>query len=171
MNVQDAGSTVSLGIEQSVNDVKFTLVLTLVLVVLVIFIFLRNLSATIIPSLALPLSVLGTFAVMNVLGYSLDSLSMMALTLSVGFVVDDAVVMLENIVRHLEMNKPPRLQYGARRRTRSGVHDRLHDARPLTTRFSSRCLFMGRDHRQTLPASSRSRSPLPSWCRAWWRSP
>ncbi len=96
----------SIGIEQSVNDVKFTLVLTLVLVVLVIFVFLRNLSATVIPSLALPLSVLGTFAVMNVLGYSLDSLSLMALTLSVGFVVDDAVVMLENIVRHLEMKKP-----------------------------------------------------------------
>ncbi len=96
----------SLGIEQSVNDVKFTLVLTLVLVVLVIFVFLRNLSATVIPSLALPMSVLGTFAAMYALGYSLDTLSLMALTLSVGFVVDDAVVMLENIVRHLEMKKP-----------------------------------------------------------------
>jgi hydrophobic/amphiphilic exporter-1 (mainly G- bacteria), HAE1 family len=96
----------SIGIEDAVNSVKFTLVLTLVLVVLVIFLFLRNLSATIIPSLALPMSVLGTFAVMYLLGYSLDNLSLMALTLSVGFVVDDAVVMLENIVRHLEMDKP-----------------------------------------------------------------
>src|SRR5205814_1931415 len=77
------------------------------LVVLVIFLFLRNLSATIIPSLALPFSLVGTFAVMNALDYSLDNLSMMALTLSVGFVVDDAIVMLENIVRHMEKGTPP----------------------------------------------------------------
>ena len=81
---------------------KFTLFLTLCLVVLIIFLFLRNLSATVIPSLALPLSIIGTFAVMYLLGYSLDNLSLMALTLSVGFVVDDAIVMLENIVRHME---------------------------------------------------------------------
>src|SRR5262249_25009429 len=86
-------------------DVKFTLVLTLCLVVLVIFLFLRNLSATVIPSLALPLSIVGTFAVMYRLGYSLDNLSLMALTLSVGFVVDDAIVMLENIVRHMELGE------------------------------------------------------------------
>ena len=86
---------------------KFTLLLTLVLVVLVIFLFLRNLSATVIPSLALPLSIVGTFAVMYMLGYSLDNLSLMALTLSVGFVVDDAIVMLENIVRHMEMGEKP----------------------------------------------------------------
>lgn len=92
-------------IRASVNDVKFTLVLTICLVVLVIFLFLRNLSATIIPSLALPVSITGTFAVMYLLGYSLDNLSLMALTLSVGFVVDDAVVMLENIVRHVEMGE------------------------------------------------------------------
>ena len=73
---------------------------------LVIFLFLRNVSATIIPSLALPFSIVGTFAVMWALGYSLDNLSLMALTLSVGFVVDDAIVMLENIVRHMEMGKP-----------------------------------------------------------------
>jgi HAE1 family hydrophobic/amphiphilic exporter-1 len=97
----------SVGIEESVHDVKFTLMLTLVLVVLVIFVFLRNVWATVIPSLALPMSILGTFAVMYILGYSLDNLSLMALTLAVGFVVDDAVVMLENIVRHLEMGKPP----------------------------------------------------------------
>ena len=97
----------SQGIQQSVHDVKFTLLLTLVLVVLVIFLFLRNLWATVIPSLALPMSILGTFPVMYVLGYSLDNLSLMALTLAVGFVVDDAIVMLENIVRHLEMGKEP----------------------------------------------------------------
>ncbi|MGE5570598.1 MAG: efflux RND transporter permease subunit [Rhodospirillales bacterium] len=94
-------------IRESVNDVKFTLMLTICLVVLVIFLFLRNVSATVIPSLALPLSIVGTFAVMYQLGFSLDNLSLMALTLSVGFVVDDAIVMLENIVRHLEMGKPP----------------------------------------------------------------
>src|SRR5437868_2333868 len=94
-------------IRESVSDVKFTLVLTTCLVVLVIFLFLRNLSATVIPSLALPMSVVGTFAAMYLLGYTLDNLSLMALTLSVGFVVDDAIVMLENIVRHMEMGKPP----------------------------------------------------------------
>ena len=94
-------------IEESVHDVKATLLLTLVLVVLVIFLFLRNVSATVIPSLALPISIVGTFAVMYVFGYSLDNLSLMALTLAVGFVVDDAIVMLENIVRHMEMGKPP----------------------------------------------------------------
>ena len=95
-------------IEESVHEVKFTLYLTLCLVVLTIFLFLRNLSATVIPSLALPMSLVGTFAVMYLLGYSLDNLSLMALTLSVGFVVDDAIVMLENIVRHMEMGKTPR---------------------------------------------------------------
>jgi hydrophobic/amphiphilic exporter-1 (mainly G- bacteria), HAE1 family len=94
-------------IQESVTDVKFTLMLTLFLVVMVIFIFLRNVSATIIPSLALPMSLIGTFAVMYLLGYSLDNLSLMALTLAVGFVVDDAIVMLENIVRHMEMGKNP----------------------------------------------------------------
>ncbi len=93
-------------IRESVQDIKFTLVLTVCLVVLVIFLFLRNASATVIPSLALPFSIVGTFAVMWACGYSLDNLSLMALTLSVGFVVDDAIVMLENIVRHMEMGKP-----------------------------------------------------------------
>ena len=97
----------SSSIEASVNDVKSTLVLTLFLVIMVIFLFLRNISATVIPSLALPMSLVGTFAVMYLLGYSLDNLSLMALTLAVGFVVDDAIVMLENIVRHMEMGKPP----------------------------------------------------------------
>jgi HAE1 family hydrophobic/amphiphilic exporter-1 len=94
-------------IRSSVNDVKFTLFLALCLVIMVIFLFLRNLSATAIPSLALPMSIVGTFAVMYLLGYSLDNLSLMALTLSVGFVVDDAIVMLENIVRHMEMGEGP----------------------------------------------------------------
>ena len=95
------------GIRDSVHDVKFTLGLTLALVVLVIFLFLRSVPATLIPSLALPMSIIGTFGVMYVLNYSLDNLSLMALTLAVGFVVDDAIVMLENIVRHMEMGKKP----------------------------------------------------------------
>ena len=97
----------SKSIRESVDDVKFTLYLSLVLVILVIFLFLRNVSATLIPSLALPFSIIATFAVMYQLGYSLDNLSLMALTLSVGFVVDDAIVMLENIVRHMEMGEGP----------------------------------------------------------------
>src|SRR5262245_38538456 len=95
----------SLTIRNSVEDVKFTLALALILVVLVIFLFLRNLSATVIPSLALPFSVVGTFSVMYLCGFSIDNLSLMALTLAVGFVVDDAIVMLENIVRHMEQGK------------------------------------------------------------------
>jgi HAE1 family hydrophobic/amphiphilic exporter-1 len=97
----------SQSIRASVEDVQFTLLLAIALVILVIFLFLRNISATIIPSLALPMSIAGTFVVMYLLGYSLDNLSLMALTLSVGFVVDDAIVMLENIVRHMEMGKDP----------------------------------------------------------------
>ena len=95
----------SVSIRDSVKDVKFTLFLALCLVVLVIFLFLRNVSATVIPSLALPMSIVGTFAVMYQLNFTLDNLSLMALTLSVGFVVDDAIVMLENIVRHMEKGK------------------------------------------------------------------
>jgi hydrophobic/amphiphilic exporter-1 (mainly G- bacteria), HAE1 family len=94
-------------IRDSVNGVKDTLFLAVALVVLVIFIFLRNMSATVIPSIALPMSIIGTFAVMYELNYTLDNLSLMALTLSVGFVVDDAIVMLENIVRHMEMGEAP----------------------------------------------------------------
>jgi len=92
-------------IRQSVDEVQFTLVLALVLVVMVIFLFLRNLSATLIPSIALPMAIVGTFAIMYTLGYSLDNVSLMALTLCVGFVVDDAIVMLENISRHMESGK------------------------------------------------------------------
>ena len=97
----------SQGIRKSVLDVERTLMLTVALVVMVIFVFLRNVSATVIPSLALPLSIVGTFAAMKIAGFSLDNLSLMALTLSVGFVVDDAIVMLENIVRHMENGEPP----------------------------------------------------------------
>jgi len=97
----------SLTIRKSVSDVEHTLFIAICLVIMVIFIFLRNLSATLIPSLALPMSIIGTFAVMALLNYSLDNLSLMALTLCVGFVVDDAIVMLENIVRHMEMGEPP----------------------------------------------------------------
>jgi HAE1 family hydrophobic/amphiphilic exporter-1 len=95
----------SVSIRDSVNDVKITLFIALCLVVLVIFLFLRNLSATLIPSLALPMSIIATFTVMYLLGFTIDNLSLMALTLSVGFVVDDAIVVLENIVRHVEMGE------------------------------------------------------------------
>jgi HAE1 family hydrophobic/amphiphilic exporter-1 len=97
----------SQSIRDSVADVEHTLFIAVCLVILVIFLFLRNLSATLIPSLALPMSIIGTFAAMSLLGYSLDNLSLMALTLCVGFVVDDAIVMLENIVRHMENGEPP----------------------------------------------------------------
>jgi len=96
----------SVSIRESVGDVKFTLFLALCLVVLVIFLFLRNISATIIPSLALPFSIVGTFAAMYLMGFSVNNITLMALTLSVGFVVDDAIVMLENIMRHIEKGEP-----------------------------------------------------------------
>ncbi len=95
----------SVSIRASVGEVQFTLYMALMLVVLVIFIFLRNVSATVIPTIALPMSIIGTFAVMYLFGYSLDNISLMALTLCVGFVVDDAIVMLENITRHIEQGK------------------------------------------------------------------
>jgi HAE1 family hydrophobic/amphiphilic exporter-1 len=101
----EIGGDAAESIQGSINDVEFTLVLTVCLVVMVIFIFLRNLSATLIPGVAVPLSIIGTFAAMYLLGYSLNYLSLMALTLSVGFVVDDAIVMLENIVRYMELGK------------------------------------------------------------------
>ena len=112
-----SSTTARIAIRESVHDVEFTLVLAIALVVMVIFLFLRNVSATIIPSLAMPLSIVGTFAVMYLLGFSVDNLSLMALTLCVGFVVDDAIVMLENIVRHIELGKAP-LRGGADRRSR-----------------------------------------------------
>ncbi len=97
----------SIGIKDSVRDVKLSLLAALVFVVLVIFVFLRNVTATVIPSLTLPMAIVGTFSVMYVLNFSIDNLSLMALTLAVGFVVDDAIVMLENVVRHIEQGQPP----------------------------------------------------------------
>jgi multidrug efflux pump len=94
-------------IRASVQDVQFTLVLTVVLVVMVMFLFLRSLAATVIPSIAVPISIVGTFGVMYLLGFSLDNLSLMALTISTGFVVDDAIVMIENIARHIEAGESP----------------------------------------------------------------
>ncbi|WP_373531274.1 efflux RND transporter permease subunit [Vampirovibrio sp.] len=94
-------------IRESLDDVQFTLVITIVLVIAVIFLFLRNVFATLIASLALPMSIVGTFAAMSLLNFNLDNLSLMALTLAVGFVVDDAIVVLENIIRHMEMGKGP----------------------------------------------------------------
>ncbi|MEI7566209.1 MAG: efflux RND transporter permease subunit [Opitutaceae bacterium] len=95
-------------VRDSVHDVQTTLLLSIFLVVLVIFLFLRSVAATLIPSLAIPMALLGTFVVMYIFGYSVDNLSLLALTLSVGFVVDDAIVMLENIVRHIEAGMPVR---------------------------------------------------------------
>jgi hydrophobe/amphiphile efflux-1 (HAE1) family protein len=103
----DLVSDRSLVVRAAVHDVKFTMMLTIGLVVLVIFLFLRTLWATVIPSVAVPLSLLATFAVMYIVGYSLDNISLMALTISVGFVVDDAIVMIENIVRYLEQGDGP----------------------------------------------------------------
>jgi len=97
----------SISIENAVRDVKFSLLVALVLVVAVIFLFLRSAVATLIPSLTLPLAIIGTFSVMYALDFSVDNLSLMALTLAVGFIVDDAIVMLENIIRHIEMGKQP----------------------------------------------------------------
>jgi hydrophobe/amphiphile efflux-1 (HAE1) family protein len=94
-------------IRAAVSDVQFTLILTVTLVVMVIFVFLRNIWATVIPAVTVPLSLVGTFAILYVLGYSLDNLSLMALSIAVGFVVDDAVVVIENIVRHLEQGLTP----------------------------------------------------------------
>jgi hydrophobe/amphiphile efflux-1 (HAE1) family protein len=96
----------SIAIKESVTDVKHTLIIAIVLVVLVIFLFLRSVPATLIPSIAMPIAVIGTFGVMYFFGFSVDNLSLLALTLSVGFVVDDAIVMLENIIRHIEKGEP-----------------------------------------------------------------
>ena len=111
-------------IRASVTDVQFTLMLSICLVVMVIFLFLRNVWATIIPSVTVPVALICTFGVMYLLGYSLDNLSLMALTIAVGFVVDDAIVMLENIYRHMEEGmKPMEAAHQGRRRDR--LHHRL----------------------------------------------
>ena len=106
-------------IRASVADVQFTLLLTVALVVMVIFLFLRNFWATVIPAVTVPLSLIGTFAVLYELGYSLDNLSLMALSIAVGFVVDDAVVVIENIVRHIEEGLTPDTKRRSRAPARS----------------------------------------------------
>ena len=113
-------------IRASVADVEFELMLAVVLVVLVIYVFLRNLPATFIPSLSVPLSIVGTFAAMYLLGYSLNNLSLMALTISAGFVVDDAIVMIENITRYLEKGDDA-LRRGHEGRRRDRLHHRVAD--------------------------------------------
>ena len=100
--------------------------LSIALVVLVIFLFLKSLAATLIPALALPVSLIGTCAFMYLFGYSIDNISLLAITLAVGFVVDDAIVMLENIVRHIEEGQAP-IRGGTRRRARDRLHDSVDD--------------------------------------------
>ena len=135
-------------IRASVKDVQFELMLTVGLVVMVIFLFLRNLSATIIPSVAVPLSLVGTFGAMYLLGFSLDNLSLMALTISTGFVVDDAIVMIENIDRYLEAGDSP-----AGRRAQGLRTDRLHHrlADRLADRRLDSAALHGRYRRPPLP--------------------
>ena len=125
----------------AVHDVQFTLALAIGLVIMVIFLFLRSLTATIIPAIALPISLIGTFGGMYLFGYSIDNLSLLALTLSVGFIVDDAIVMLENIVRHVEEGEQP---YEAALRGSRGnrLHHRLDDGISLVAVFIP-VLFMG----------------------------
>jgi multidrug efflux pump len=125
-------------IRASVEDVQFELLLTVALVVMVIFLFLRNLSATIIPSVAVPLSLVGTFGVMYLLGYSLNNLTLMALTISTGFVVDDAIVMIENIVRYIEEGETP-MRAALRGAHPAPVHGRhCRQALPRVCRHSGR---------------------------------
>ena len=116
----------SKSIRESLHDVQFTLVLALALVVLVIFFFLRNVRATLIPSVAIPLSIVGTFGVMYLLGFSVNNFSLMALTLRVGFVVDDAIVVLENIVRHMEKGETP-IEAAFNGSTRDRLHHPFDD--------------------------------------------
>ena len=131
-------------IRESVRDVKFTLVFALLLVVIVIFLFLRKISATLIPSVAMPLSIIGTFGIMYLLDFNLDNLSLMALILAVGFVVDDAIVMLENIVRHVEMGEPV-FRSRFERLQRNRIHHHLHD--PVSGGCFHPGPFHGRNHR------------------------
>ena len=135
-------------IRASVRDVQFELMLTVALVVLVIFLFLRTLSATVIPSVAVPLSLIGTFGVMYLLGYSLNNLTLMALTISTGFVVDDAIVMIENIVRYIEEGDPP-LQAALERRRADRLHHHVADR--LADRGADPAAVHGRHRRAAVP--------------------
>ena len=114
----------TLTIRASVNDVEFTLMLSICLVVMVIFLFLRNVWATMIPSITIPVALVATLGMMYMCGFSLDNLSLMGLTIAVGFVVDDAIVMLENIFRHIEEGMKP-MERGAAGRRRDRLHHRL----------------------------------------------
>ena len=138
-------------IRASVHEVQFTLLLSIALVVMVIFLFLRNLWATIIPSITVPLALVGTFAVMYLVGYSLNNLTLMALTIAVGFVVDDAIVMLENIYRHIEDGVPPK-EAALQGAGEIGFHHHLHQ--PLAHRRVHSAAADGRHRR---PAVSRVR--------------
>ena len=135
-------------IRASVKDVQFELMLTIALVVMVMFLFLRSVAATMIPSVAVPLSIVGTFGVMYLVGYSLDNLSLMALTISTGFVVDDAIVMIENISRYIEEGHPP--LEAALKGCRA---DRLHDcvADGFADRRADSAAFHGRHCRPAIP--------------------
>ena len=135
-------------IRASVNDVEVRAVLTIGLVVMVIFVFLRSLSATIIPSVAVPLSLVGTFGVMYLLGYSLNNLTLMALTISTGFVVDDAIVMIENIVRFIEEGDSP-MQAALEGRRTNRVHH--HFADDLADRGADPSAVHGRYRGPALP--------------------
>ncbi len=127
---------------------KFSLLVALVLVVAVIFLFLRSAVATLIPSLTLPLAIIGTFSVMYALDFSIDNLSLMALTLAVGFIVDDAIVMLENIVRHIEMGKQP-MQAALEGAARSRLHRAVDVSLALGGVHSAD--VHGRHHRAAVP--------------------
>ena len=135
-------------IRASVKDIEFTLLLTVALVVMVIFLFLRNAWATIIPSIAVPLSIVGTFGVMYLLHYSLDNLSLMALAICTGFVVDDAIVVIENISRYLEAGR-----FAAASSHEGFPRDRIYG--PVDEHFPDRgihsSLADGRDHRKAIP--------------------
>ena len=135
-------------IRASVEDVQFELMLTIGLVVMVIFLFLRNLAATIIPSVAVPLSLVGTFGVMYLLGYSLNNLTLMALTISTGFVVDDAIVMIENIARYIEEGETP-LQAALQGLRADRLHHRLADH--LADRRADPAAVHGRHRRPAVP--------------------
>ena len=137
------------------RDVEFELGLAVVLVVLVIFLFLRSLSATLIPSLSVPLSLVGTLAVMYLCGFCLNNLSLMALTIATGFVVDDAIVMIENIARYIEEGDPP-LQAALKGSRADRLHHHLADR--LADRGADPAAVHGRRGRAACSANSRSRS-------------
>ena len=152
----------TLTIRASVADVQFTLMLAVCLVVMVIFLFLRNVWATIIPSITVPVALICTFGVMYLLDYSLDNLSLMALTIAVGFVIDDAIVMLENIFRHVEEGmKPMEAAHQGRRRNR--LHHRLHQL--LAGRGVHPAAVDGRHRRAAVPRIRRDGHRSPSWSR------